>query len=63
MRPYADRGSSVSLSIVFGVDGQNYEKEMVMSAMLQKKTNAAIFLSISTYGMAALKFKQPVCWT
>ena len=37
MRPYADRGSSVSLSIVFGVDGQNYEKEMVMSAMLQKK--------------------------
>lgn len=63
MRPYADRGRSVSLSIVFGVVGQNYEKEMVMRAMLQKKTNVAFFLSISACGLAALKFKQSACRT
>lgn len=43
MRPYADMGRSVSLSIVFGVVGQNYEKEMVMRAMLQKKNERSIF--------------------
>lgn len=43
MRPYADWGSSVSLSIAFGVDGQNYEKEMVMKVMLQKKDECSNF--------------------